>query len=146
MKHQSPEELRQAAAIVAANPVTPLTRRERITRWADLLDRYSGPLEALYRIEYLPEDERRAYYGGDKTPLALAYHDPVLRADGLAGPRLGDALDYFEMTDEDAHRLLCDCHYMGTMTGRNLAARLRRHVSGGGLLAWAGSLFSWHPT
>jgi|EndMetStandDraft_4_1072995.scaffolds.fasta_scaffold370449_2 hypothetical protein len=144
MKHQTPEQLREAAAIVAANPITRMTRRERLSRWADLLDRHGGPLEALYRIEYLPEDERRAYRGGDTTPLALAYRDPVLLGDGLTGNTLGDAMDYFEMTDEDAHHLLCDCHYMGSLTGHNLAARLRRYAGGGGVMAWAGSIFGAH--
>jgi hypothetical protein len=141
MKHQSPEQLREAAAVVAAHPITTMTRRERLSRWADLLDQHGGPIEALYRIEYLPEAERRAYQGGDTTPIALAYRDPVMRADGLAGSTLGDAMDYFEMSDEDAHRLLCDCHYMGSLTGHNLAARLRRYAAGG-VLAWAESIFA----
>ena len=57
MKHQSPEQLREAAAIVAAHPLTQMTRRERIDRWADLLERHAGHMEALYRIEYLSDDE-----------------------------------------------------------------------------------------
>ncbi|MDB5540919.1 MAG: hypothetical protein JWQ89_2646, partial [Devosia sp.] len=109
MKHQSPEQLREAAAIVAANPITTMTRRERLNRWAELLDQHAGSMEALYRIEYLPEAERRAYRGGESTPLAVAYRDPVLRGDGLAGNTLGDAMDYFALNDEDAHHLLCDC-------------------------------------
>ena len=143
MKHHSPEQLREAAAIVAANPITTMTRRERLDRWADLLDQYAGPMEALYRIEYLPEEERRAYRGGESTPLAIAHRDPLLLRDGLGGDTLGDAMNYFEMTDDDAHRLLCDCHYMGTLTGHNLAARLRRYAAGtGGVMAWAESIFS----
>ena len=142
MKHQSPEQLREAAAIIAS-PATPMTRRERINRWADLLDQHPGPMEALYRIEYLSREERRAYRGGDSTPLAVAHGDPVLRRDGLCGDTLGDAMDYFEMSDEDAHLLLCDCHYMGTLTGSNLAARLRRYA-GGGFMAWAGGLLGGH--
>jgi hypothetical protein len=144
MKHQSPEQLREAAAIVAANPITTtMTRRERLDRWADLLDQQPGSIEALYRIEYLSEADRRAYRGGETTPLAVAFSDPALRRDGLAGNTLGDAMDYFEMTDDDAHRLLCDCHYMGSLTGHSLAARLRRYATGsGGVMAWAESIFA----
>jgi hypothetical protein len=145
MKHQSPDQLREAAAVVAAQPITTLTRKDRLNRWADLLDQHGGSLEALYRIEYLPEAERRAYRGGDNTPLAVAYRDPVLRGDGLAGDKLGDAMDYFEMSDEDAHHLLCDCHYMGSLTGRNLAARLRRYAEGGGVMGWARRVFGGIP-
>lgn len=141
MKHQTPEQLREAAAIVAANPLTTMTRRERLNRWADLLELQPGSIEALYRIEYLSEADRRAYRGGDSTPLAIAFGDPMLRGDGLRGNTLGDAMDYFEMNDEDAHRLLCDCHYMGSLTGHSLAARLRRYA-GGGMMAWAESIFT----
>ena len=142
MKHLSPEQLREAAVIVAANPITTMTRRERLNRWAELLDQHAGSMEALYRIEHLPAAERRAYRGGESTPLAVAYRDPVLRGDGLAGNTLGDAMDYFAMNDEDAHHLLCDCHYMGSLTGHNLAARLRRYATVGGIMAWVGSTFA----
>lgn len=144
MKHQSPEQLREAAAIVADAPIAPMTRRQRLDRWADLLDQHGGSLEALQRIEYLPDAERRAYRGGDNTPLAVAFRDPQLRKDGLAGDTLGEAMDYFEMTAEDAHQLLCDCHYMGSLTGHGLAARIRR-FAGGGVMAWARNVFAGHP-
>lgn len=139
MKHQSPEQLREAAAIVAQK-LGPMTHSERLNRWADLLEQQAGPIEALYRIEYLSNADRRAYRGGDTTPIAIASRDPVLRADGLAGDTLGDAMDYFEMTDEEAHQLLCDCHYMGSLTGHSLAARVRRFAGTGGVMAWAGSI------
>lgn len=142
MKHQSAEQLREAATIVEnVTMAVPLTRKERIERWADLFDRHAGPLQALYRIEYLPAAERRAYRAAG-SPLALAYSDEKLRADGLKGETLGDAMDFFDMTDEDAHHLLCDCHYMGSLTGRGLASRLRRYASGNGVFAWARGLFA----
>jgi hypothetical protein len=142
MKHQSPEQLLELATIVD-DPIVPMTRRQRIERWAALLDRHGGPLTALYRIEYLSPEERRRYRGSDNTPLAVAYRDPVLRRDGLAGDTLGDAMDYFGINDWEAHRLLCDCHYFGAMTGRGLAARLRRRASGG-IKTWAVTFFTSH--
>jgi hypothetical protein len=42
---------------------------------------------------------------------------------------------FFELSGRDAHRLLCDCHYNGAMTGAGLAQRLRR-IARGGLRAW----------
>jgi hypothetical protein len=139
MKHQSPDQLREAATLVAKKLAT-LTHKERLNRWADLLQQQPGPIEALYRIEYLSEADRRAYRGGDNTALAIAFRDPVLRGDGLAGDTLGDAMDYFAMNDEEAHRLLCDCHYMGSLTGHSLAPRIRRFATAGGVLAWAGRI------
>jgi hypothetical protein len=144
MKHQNPEQLREAAAIVAASSIKPMTRRQRLDRWADLLSAHGGPLEALRQIEYLPDAERRAYRGAN-TPLNVAYRDPVLRGDGLAGDTLGDAMDYFEMNADDAHHLLCDCHYMGSLTGHRLAGRLRRYADGNSVVAWARNVFAGQP-
>ena len=61
----------------------------------------------------------------DNSPLTVAYNDPVLRADGLASDRLGDAVDYFELSDEEAHRVFCSCLYGESMTAGSVAARLR---------------------
>jgi len=128
MKHQDPEKLIENAELL---PVTPdqkvMTRQERLERWADALQAHTGELNALREIEYLPFRERRAYRGPN-TPLTVAFNDPELRSAGLAGDRLGDAMDFFEMSNEDAHRLLCDCHYHGTMTGPGLAYRIRHYM------------------
>lgn len=126
MKHVNPNEM-----TVTEDASTPrLSRRERLDRWANILETHNGPLAALRQIEYLSPEMRRAYRDPN-SPLTVAYQDPVLRDDGLTGDSLGEVSDYFEMTNEDTHRLLCDCHYHGTMTGAGLAARLR-HFAGRG--------------
>ena len=121
MKHENPN-LMQKDAEVLVQPA--LGRRERIARWATLLEAHDGPLAALRQIEFMSPEMRRAYRD-PASPLTVAYKDPILRDDGLSGDTLGDVMDYFEMTHDDTHRLLCDCHYHGTMTGTGLAARLR---------------------
>ena len=55
----------------------------------------------------------------------MAFDDPILRADGLASDRLGDAIDYFELSDDDAHRAFCSCFYGESMTAGAVAGRLR---------------------
>jgi hypothetical protein len=37
-------------------------------------------------------------------------------------------MDFFALSDHDAHALLCDCHYRGAMTGRGLAKHVRAHA------------------
>ncbi|WP_299642770.1 hypothetical protein [Devosia sp.] len=146
MKHQRAEDLNTSAGIVAlSDAITILDRREKITRWAAALDTHGGALNALRGIEYLPYAQRRAYRRGD-SPLSIAFNDPVLRTAGLAGDTLGDAMDFFEISSDDAHQLLCDCHYRGSMTGRGLARRLRRFAAGesGGFLAWLGRMLGGH--
>ena len=134
MKHQDIDELAAVAEIVPFEIRTKLSRRERIERWASVLDKNPGKLNALTRIEHMPSAERQQARA-DNSPLEIAFNDPVLREDGLAGDRLGDAMDFFGLSDRQAHRLFCDCHYYGSMTGARLAVRLR-HVAQGGLRAW----------
>lgn len=127
MKHQNPQELAAAATTYPQPPQPRMSRRERVERWAEVLERHQGPVNALRQVEYLPPQERRAYRGVN-TPLTVAFNDPVLREEGLASDRLGDAMDFFQLSDSEAHALLCDCRYHGRMTGGGLAHRLRRHA------------------
>lgn len=131
MKHQPIDDLKVKAEIISPESrVRKLSRRQRIERWAELLQAHQGTLRPFIRVEALSRQQRWALRADD-TPLALAYGDPVLRADGLRSDRLGDAISYFDLTEHSAHRLLCDCHYRGTMTGANLAARLGPIAKGG---------------
>jgi len=127
MKHQSPQELAAAATTFSVPPQPRLSRRERVERWAELLERHDGGLNALRRVEYLSPEERKAYRGVN-TPLTVAFDDPILREEGLKSDRLGDTMDFFELNDHEAHLLLCDCRYQGSMTGPLVARRLRQHM------------------
>lgn len=133
MKHRNKEELGAVAEVVPFN-IAKMSRRERLQRWANLLDRIPGKLNALTRIEYLPAAERLEARA-DNSPLEVAYRDPVLRDEGLSGDRLGEIMRFFDLSDRQAHRLFCDCHYHGTMTGTGLAARLRL-IAQGGIRSW----------
>lgn len=128
MRHQIPEQIISTAELLPLlEKPTPLSRSERLDLWARALERHDGPLFALRRLEYLPQDELRAYRGAN-TPLVIAYEEPTLRAQGLAGDSLGDVMDFFELSDREAHLLLCDCHYRGAMTGAGLARHIRAHA------------------
>jgi hypothetical protein len=137
MKHQNPQEMPTTELVKSLDGIV-MSRHERLMRWADALESHAGQLNALREIEHLSPDMRRAYRGPN-TPLTVAFNDVALREEGLASDQLGDAMDFFEMSDEDAHRLLCDCHYMGSMTGSGLARRIRNYAEhkGGGVWSWA---------
>jgi hypothetical protein len=131
MQYQRLDQVRAHAAVAEAQP--PMTRAQRLRRWADVLGRAGPrPLEALRWVEFYAEPERRRLRR-DGSPIALAFADPVLRAAGLAGDTLGDAQSFFELSDEEAHTLLCDCHYQGTLTGRSAAKRVRAAARGGAI-------------
>jgi hypothetical protein len=134
MKQQNIDQLAAVAEIVQFEPRQKLTRRQRLERWADILETNSGKLNALTRIEYMKAPER-SEARVDNSPLEVAFKDAMLREDGLSSDRLGDAIDFFGLSDRQAHRLLCDCHYSGSMTGPGLAMRLRR-IAQGGWRAW----------
>jgi hypothetical protein len=92
-----------------------LSRRERLRRWAEVLETNpTQPIKPLMRVEFLPRAERMLARRED-SPLTIAYRDPVLREDGLAGDCLGDAMRFFELSDHEAHYMVCDCHYHGGM-------------------------------
>ena len=123
MEHKPLRDLNHVADLVLETPKLSLTRRERLERWIEVLGREPGrALNTLREIEHKPREARRASRV-DNSPLTVAYNDPVLRADGLASDRLGDAVDYFELSDEEAHQVFCSCLY-GESAG-SVAARLR---------------------
>lgn len=125
MEHRTLNAVRRTALTIPLATSAPImSRREKLERWAMLLDRHRGRLLPLMRVEYLSEQARKALRGDD-SPLSVAYNDPILRAEGLASDRLGNGTVFFELTEQEAHHLLCECHYCGTMTGETVAARVR---------------------
>jgi hypothetical protein len=59
------------------------------------------------------------------TPLTVAFEHPVLRAAGLRGDRVGDAVEFFDLSEGDVHNLVCYCHYGQAVSAGAVAARLR---------------------
>jgi hypothetical protein len=125
VKHELLDDIKSKAEIVFSKAETgKMSRSERIERWASLLEQHQDRLMPFLRTEYLPYEARRMLRA-DNSPLALAFSDPILRNDGLTGDTLGEGIAYFGLSEQKAHRLLCDCHYSGTMTGKEVASRLR---------------------
>jgi hypothetical protein len=124
MEHQSLEAIARKAKIVRFDAESRRLRRHRIERWAMLIERYRGPLRPLFRVESFDMKQRQDLRD-DASPVNVAFQDPVLRSEGLTGDRLGDAQAFFGLSDGEAHYLLCDCHYNGSMTSVMVAARLR---------------------
>lgn len=138
MKHQSQEELQRAAIVHSEHTVRPLSRVERLERWAELLERDPGRrLATLPGTEYQTA-EMRGKMRGLGSPLSVAAQDSVFRAEGLKDDSYGEAKRFFELTDHDLHRIVCYCHHGVTITGAS-AARFVRAAMGGqdehGLLA-----------
>jgi hypothetical protein len=124
MRYQSIANIgAEAALTLVETPI--MSRRERLERWAELLDRdHLRKLKALSRVEFVPWQDR-ALIRRDDTPVSVAFADPVFRAAGLEGDTFGHAREFFQLSEEEAHHLLCDCHYFGGMDAETVARRVR---------------------
>ena len=123
MKHQSLTDLTTIADVQPEKTV--MSRADRLERWAECLEREpQRALRSLDGIEYGPEWQRREVRENN-SPLSVAFADPVLREEGLKSDRLGDALDFFEMSHGEAHRVLCSCMHGRTMDAGDVARRVR---------------------
>src|SRR5690348_9414780 len=99
MEHKHLDQLRSVADVEPRS----MTRQERLQRWIDILERNPHRrLNSLGEIEYQPPAERALVRAND-SPLTVAFEDPVLRTEGLASDRLGDAMRFFELTEGQAH-------------------------------------------
>lgn len=125
MEHKPLSELSNLADLKPSREVPVLSKRERLDRWAELLEREPDRmLRTLDEIEWQPKAVRHAMRA-DNSALSVAFADPVLRANGLASDRLGDALAFFEVTEHEAHIVLCSCHGGATMRAEDAARRVR---------------------
>ena len=128
MEYKSVGQLAEVARVnPEAPPAPPLSQVERLRRWADVLEQDPGRrLGTFLETEYQTPMARDALRA-PQSPVALAYADKVLRGDGLAGDRYGDAKRYFGVSDHQMHHVLCYCHY-GSTVSAGAAARAIRDV------------------
>jgi hypothetical protein len=127
MKHTASEQLLEIAEV---KPAEMLTRRERLERWAELLEREpSRRLRTLEGTEWQLQAQK-SLMRADGSPLTVAYNDPVLRAAGLKSDTLGDAMRFFELSEHEAHDVVCYCMHGRAVEGR-AAARAVRAIAAG---------------
>jgi hypothetical protein len=120
MQYQSMEQIAANANILALA----LSRRARLERWADLLERQPELLRPIPGVEFGPRPERDARRA-DGSPLTVAFADPVLRSGGLQGDRIGDAAEFFGLSHRQLHLLVCSCHHGETVEPSTTAEYIR---------------------
>jgi hypothetical protein len=122
MKYQSLEQIALEADV---HPGMGMSRRERLERWVELLERQPNRrLSTIEGTEFGSRREREAKRA-DHSPLTVALEDPVLRGEGLRGDRVGDAVEFFDLSRGEVHRLVCYCHHGRTVSPGTVAARVR---------------------
>ena len=125
MEHKPLEVLRNVADVHDAGQRF-LSRQERLERWAEILERDpQRRLRSLEEIELIPRALKQDHRV-DGSPLTVAFEDPVLRAEGLRSDKLGDAVEFFELSERQAHRLLCSCMNGWSMEAGTAARNIRR--------------------
>ena len=126
MEHKKVVELQAIADVKRIDTAPAMNREERIERWIEVLE--ANPkrrLRSLYEIEYLSPAERQNCRT-DNSPLSVAFEDPVLRAQGLNSDRVGDCLQFFELSDRQMHHAFCSCHVGRNFDAKQAAQRLRQ--------------------
>lgn len=106
-----------------------LSRDQRLTRWAELLEAQpERRLNTLLGTEYQSWETRETMRVSG-SPISVAYDDPVLRADGMKDDSYGEAKRYFSLSDQQLHEIVCYCHYGATMAAKTAAWRIRAMLS-----------------
>ena len=121
MQHRSVERIAGEADVLT---IASLSRRGRLERWAEVLERQPAHLRAIPDVEHGGRRERETRRV-DLSPLTVAYADPVLRAAGLGGDTIGDAAAFFGLSHAQLHHLVCCCHHGLTMDPQATAAQVR---------------------
>jgi len=121
--------LNQIRAVADIRPgwlgARPLSKQERLERWAEVLERQEGRrLRTLFEIEYAAP-AAWSMLRADGSPLSIAFADQRLRSEGLCGDTIGDAIAFFGISDWELHNILCFCHHGETMSADVAAVRVR---------------------
>ena len=133
MEHKPLVELQAVADIGFIEFAPTMTRASRLQRWIWLLEGTpERKLRSLHEIEFLSRAQRRQCRT-DNSPLTVAFADPILRSAGLKSDRIGDCVDFFELSDRQMHHAFCSCHVGMSLTGSQAAQRLHK-------LMWAENL------
>lgn len=125
MEYRTREKIRAAEILPGWLSARPMSQKERLKCWAAALEREGDrQLNTLFQIEYLPPS-KRAKLRADDSLLSVAFADPRLRAEGLAGDTMGDAVAFFGVSERQLHDIVCFCHHGPAITARTAAAQIR---------------------
>jgi hypothetical protein len=129
MEYRQRDTLRTAEILPNWLSARPMSKAERLKTWAAALDRAGDrQLNTLFQVEYLPP-AKRALLRADDSLLSVAFADPRLRAEGLAGDTMGDAVAFFGVSERQLHDIVCFCHHGPTISARSAAAQIRNAAS-----------------
>lgn len=131
MKHHNLDQLQALAKIDPDYPQL-MSREMRLQRWIERLE--ADPLRVLstlHETEYLPQTTRDALRCNNSA-ISIAFSDPILRASGLQSDTYGEAKRFFELSDRQLHRIVCDCQFGAIVSSAKIARFIRvKHLESG---------------
>lgn len=124
-----------------------LTKKEKLLRLADLVEKYKHKIELFDRIEQRGDPNLKQYFVPGSI-FSVAAQDEFFREDGLkvAEHTFGrvsayDGKVYFELTADELHALSCNCG--GQLSSGEIASRLRTMAGGGRVAQFIRGMFSF---
>lgn len=144
MKYLVLEQLKVLDKTDPDYPRHALSRTERLERWVELLERNpKRRLSTLYQTEFQAAGTRDAMRA-EGSALAVAFEDSYLRASGLANDSYGEAKRFFELTDNQLHRMVCYCHFGANVSAGTTARYARRFLAPKqmGMIGWLRQLLA----
>lgn len=121
-------------------PAAPtMTRRDKLLRWGDLIRACPHGLILFNNLEHMPPDVWDTI-AHPHSAFALAANDPDLRAAGLKGEFVGDAVRFFELSRDEVHAFSCDCG--GAISNAQMAGRIDAMAEGKAQVRAAPSMFA----
>lgn len=110
----------------------PMTRREKLLRWAMLIRTCKYPQLRLFHLleKYSDEEMRMVVAPGCDFAFSLALGDAVLLDAGLpSASTLQQHKEFFELTQQELHAFSCDCG--GAISNETMAQRIEAIANGG---------------
>jgi hypothetical protein len=116
------QHLSQDQIMAMAQPI-PMSRDDKLERWASLIERSSEPVFIFHSLEYRSQADLD-HIANSHSAFALAAVDQVLKEAGLMSDTVGDGMRFFELSKRDVHAFSCDCG--GQISNHSMASRIRR--------------------
>lgn len=114
--------LETAFPVVEPTPVK-MTRRQKLLRFADLIEKSAGTFALFHLLEYMG-DATLMCHGVQGSALELVGRDPVFQKDGMKGSSVLEVKNYLGLSTEELHEFSCNCG--GDIGKREMAERVRR--------------------
>jgi hypothetical protein len=115
------QHLSQDQIMAMAQPI-PMSRDDKLERWALVIERSTHPIIVFHRLEYQSQYDLDRM-ADSRSAFALAAGDPLLKEAGLSSDKVGDGILFFELSKEDVHAFSCDC--AGHISNFRMANRIR---------------------